>query len=246
VERDYTPVSSDAEWKNGCCSLAVKIYSSGAATQWLRTLQAGAQVLLSHPHMTLRVPSFAPEGAPGSLMRPSSVLLLVGGTGVAPAIQAIRMSTGDSFPLICSYSCRQNDVLGRDMLVKVMEGRIKYITSIQDAYGQNMSSLVEKGAVLNFHVTPPNTDEAPIFQLQSPLDGTIEAPHSLDGNSWEKPPWVKVSAGRVTQQDVEISLGALKKPTRVVISGPASFNSNLRELVCSCGVTPQWITVLEA
>jgi hypothetical protein len=49
--------------------------------------------------------------------------------------QAIRMSTGHSFPLICSYSCRQNDVLVCDMLVKVMEDRIKYITSIQDAYG---------------------------------------------------------------------------------------------------------------
>jgi hypothetical protein len=109
-----------------------------------------------------------------------------------------------------------------------------------------MSVLVEKGAVLNFHVTLPNKDEAPIFQLQSPLDGTIEAPHSLEGNSWKQSPWVKVCTGRVTQQDLEISLGALKKPTRVVISGPADFNSNLRELVCSCGVTPQWITVLEA
>ena len=35
VERDYTPISTWAEWEKGKCDILIKVYPDGAATSWL-------------------------------------------------------------------------------------------------------------------------------------------------------------------------------------------------------------------
>ncbi|CAK0832791.1 unnamed protein product, partial [Prorocentrum cordatum] len=61
VERDYTPVSTAAEWEQGKCDILIKIYRDGLATSWLHRQDPGCSVRLSQPMKTLDVPSLVTD-----------------------------------------------------------------------------------------------------------------------------------------------------------------------------------------
>lgn len=90
VERDYTPVSSWHDWEAGKCDILVKIYSTGLGTSWLHTQQPGSTVWLSTPKKTLGVPSLEPDHRLRYALQHRSVLLIVAGTGIVVAAQALQ------------------------------------------------------------------------------------------------------------------------------------------------------------
>eukprot|EP00966_Prymnesium_polylepis_P271079 6262511-Prymnesium_polylepis.1 len=94
VLREYTPISTVAAWESGTdrseCSLLVKIYPTGRATQWLRARAVGDCVWLSPPRTTLLLPSLTADASDAPSVDFSSVVLLAGGTGIAPLWQIMR------------------------------------------------------------------------------------------------------------------------------------------------------------
>eukprot|EP00411_Alexandrium_monilatum_P001342 CAMPEP_0175184456 /NCGR_PEP_ID=MMETSP0093-20121207/1375_1 /TAXON_ID=311494 /ORGANISM="Alexandrium monilatum, Strain CCMP3105" /LENGTH=749 /DNA_ID=CAMNT_0016477127 /DNA_START=13 /DNA_END=2262 /DNA_ORIENTATION=+ len=110
--RDYTPVSTVAQWEAGRVDLLVKTYSDGVVSKQfgaLRTVdeaQAACQVsyepledqrcwvTISRPLVTLHLPSLTEAPAPlPAAARPDGpvrLALIVGGTGVAPALQLLN------------------------------------------------------------------------------------------------------------------------------------------------------------
>jgi len=118
--REYTPVSSAADWEQGRIDLLVKTYETGAVSRRFALLRQASPgftateeqpcwVLTSKPALTLTLPALtAPsfdlslntspelEKFPVSQQEKSTDLLLthlgivVGGTGIAPAVQILR------------------------------------------------------------------------------------------------------------------------------------------------------------
>jgi tetratricopeptide (TPR) repeat protein len=109
VVREYTPVSTAAEWEDGKLSLLVKTYEDGAlsrkfallrqASPWASAEEQPCWVLCSAPALTLALPGLTeqpPEVA--QMLHPNvdpsppltHLCLVVGGTGIAPAVQILR------------------------------------------------------------------------------------------------------------------------------------------------------------
>ena len=85
VLRDYTPVSDLGAHSRGELDLLIKVYPDGVMTQYLAALPDGAAVLVSEPEKTLSFP--CGPGARGG----TDVALVVGGTGITPAMQLIKV-----------------------------------------------------------------------------------------------------------------------------------------------------------
>jgi ferredoxin-NADP reductase len=236
VERDYTPISSDQDWNNGVCDLVIKIYSNGLATCKLASIAVGTEMWVSQPKKTLRLPMFCEELPVGHRMStplapvPAAVLWLVGGTGVAPALQAIRLAANEAFPIVCVYSCRQDDVLLWNELSAVMSERATRF--------HNDAHL----PLLYFRMTPTieATKDPPLAVLQSESVSKVYSNDSLE--HW----WRQVNSGRLSRQDIADVVRDLPRPLRVVISGPPQFNEEVRAMVCDCDFHTKWITTLEA
>jgi len=118
VAREYTPISSAADWENGRVDLLVKTYRDGKVSKafgMLQTLDDAQQasqvnytsiddqpcwVMLSKPAITLFLPEMIelpPDGGPES-QRVNRLGIVVGGTGVAPAVQLLREVADASGP----------------------------------------------------------------------------------------------------------------------------------------------------
>ncbi len=123
VLRDYTPISSLKEFKAGKLDLLIKVYKDGVMTQYLAALPDGASVLVSDPEKTLSFPDMAPSAVTGlpklsldafvsastaatataaatAAVAPTAsmatdVALIVGGTGITPAMQLLRAALED-------------------------------------------------------------------------------------------------------------------------------------------------------
>lgn len=103
THREYTPISTASDWEKGRLDLLVKTYPEGIVSRKFATLQpwsvskGACWVLVSPPHLTLTLPD-AVDGkhrqttmdALGCIPPATHVCLIVGGTGVAPALQILR------------------------------------------------------------------------------------------------------------------------------------------------------------
>jgi len=213
VERDYTPVSTAEEWDKGCCSLLIKIYPGGKATSWLHTLPVGSELLLSPPKPTLVLP--CPPGPKAAFCQ--SILLVAGGTGIAPAWQildACRAGDMRNSAVTLLYSCRKDDVLMAEPLKQIAEANPKSrltLTLTEPSYGP----------------------EAPFPDFASHQD-------ILTGER------LILREGRIDRPFLEHEVLALPTPPRVVVSGPETMNLAIRALLLDIGLSAEAITVLQA
>lgn len=111
VVRPYTPISTNA--LNGCFELLVKNY--GATAKMSRhlcdTIQVGDTVDFKH------IPANVKIQAP---FRPKHIVMLVGGTGITPMIQALHAILGDANSqnqVTMLYGSRvASDILGKELI----------------------------------------------------------------------------------------------------------------------------------
>jgi cytochrome-b5 reductase len=109
VVRPYTPVSTNA--MVGAFQLMVKVYPEGAMSQHLSRLPMGASVEFKHIPFNVKVQY--PFGA-------RKIVMLVGGTGITPMLQALQAllgtSTDRSKATLLYSSKSQADILARGTL----------------------------------------------------------------------------------------------------------------------------------
>ena len=108
VVRPYTPISTNA--MIGRFELLVKIYDQGAMSQYLDGLQIGSSVEFKHIPFNVKVQyPFAPK-----------VGMLIGGTGIAPMIQALHAILGtadDTTAVSMLYASKvKEDILAQETL----------------------------------------------------------------------------------------------------------------------------------
>jgi ferredoxin-NADP reductase len=227
IERDYTPISTAKAWEEGKVDILIKIYETGLATSWLHKQQLGCSVWLSQPFKTLSVPSLVvdPEDA---AFRPASYLLILAGSGIVAAPQVLHhthRSTcfgGGPPPLVAPvslmYACRQDDVCeSRSLIDWCKQGKLKHCTLV----------LTEAQEV---QTTP--------FPDVEGVDADIAEFSALENAT--------VVRSRISFDHVEIELKSLQDPCRIVVSGPAGFNSAVKEMLCKNGIASEAVTILEA
>lgn len=124
VEREYTPISTAEQWKQGVCELLIKKYEHGLASMWFHGLQEGAEVYLSRPQVTLMLPSLVTlEAVTATTCSPDCVLYIAGGTGIAPFVGVADHFASRNVALELLYGCRADDVLLLDRLQQLSTGR---------------------------------------------------------------------------------------------------------------------------
>mmetsp|Transcript_13691 Transcript_13691/g.43755 ORF Transcript_13691/g.43755 Transcript_13691/m.43755 type:complete len:906 (-) Transcript_13691:33-2750(-) len=127
VSRDYTPVSTREEYAQGVLRFVIKVYPLGRLTSWLaeHAVQgAMLDVSAAHPTQSLRpIDRWLPGQDVGDV---AGVLLLAGGTGIAPILQCVRSLRGRSPPWLRWALVRSDhtpsDVLLRDEALASMGG----------------------------------------------------------------------------------------------------------------------------
>jgi len=218
VERDYTPVSTAKHWESGRCDLLIKVYPDGQATSWLHSLPTGSELFLSPPKPTLRLPSLVPDGEHAEF-RSKSVLIVAGGTGIAPAWQILdsfKDSKLTKIPVTLIYSCRQDDLLMAEPLA-------------------NFAKQSRQSRVL-LTLTEPSSDVTKPF------------PNFTAGKGWQEllGDKLQVKDGRIDRQLLQREVSVLPMPLRAVVSGPESMNLAVDAMLRDIGLTKNAITLLEA
>jgi len=218
VERDYTPISSAEDWDKGSCDLLIKVYPDGKATSWLHSLPIGAELLLSPPKPTLRFPSLVPEGEKVTT-RNKSILLVAGGTGIAPAWQIMETCRASQLqtPVTLIYSCRKDDALMVKSLARFVE--------------KNKQSRI----ILN--LTEPSSDIAKPFPMFASPEPDLRATVGKK---------LQVNDGRIDRQLLQTEVSSLPRPLRAVVSGPETMNLAVQEMLLKAGLDTDSITLLEA
>ena len=183
VVRPYTPISTNA--MIGRFELLVKIYAQGAMSQYLDGLQIGSSVEFKHIPFNVKVQyPFKPR-----------VGMLIGGTGIAPMIQALHaiLGTADDTTIVSMlYASKvKEDILAQETLeawAASSEGRFtcKHVLSAEPdgspwtgARGLITRELIEA------HLPAP-TDDVVIFVCGPPgmyesLCGPRNEPQELKG-----------------------------------------------------------------
>jgi NAD(P)H-flavin reductase len=220
IERDYTAVSTAQDWNEGACRLLIKIYPHGKATQWIaRYLQgAGSTVQLSTPVTTLRVPSLVPEKA-DIFSVPRGVLVLSGGTGIAPLVQILQSFGALKIPLICFHSCRADDVV--------------LLSELDELCRARSGSAITRVTVC---ITPASTEQ----------DGAFANPPAVPLGQLHMWQSMTFHYGRITEALLMGALRDLPAPCRGVITGPEAFNAQFSVLLAKLGLRRENQTVLEA
>ena len=234
IERDYTPISTAQDWEEGRCDLLVKVYNTtGLATSWLHQQPIGCQIHLSRPMRTLFVPSLV-ENPRESKFKPASYLLILAETGIVAASQVLHHSDKSTCfgaePVVTSpvsliYSCRRDDVLmASDIMTWCKEGRLQHCTfAITET--QQCEQLYPEAAAIPEPF--PEMEDVDVAELSRLPNTTVEC-------------------SRISKRTVAASITRLKKPFRVLVSGPAEFNAIAQSLLSSLGVARKSITLLSA
>ena len=262
IERDYTPLSTWREWEQGTCDILIKIYHDGAATSWLHRQPIGAKLWLSQPRKTLQVPSLATDSTrlSNAKKQHSSVLLILGGTGVVAAPQVLHHTDpttcfGTSAhaspplksPVSLIFGCRRDDVLllselanwcakaGASTSGARLRRCVLAVSPPQGATGGPAAGGAEDAAA---------TAAAPLKPFPEAPAGTAE----LD--ALKTLANVSVVDSRVTSELLEAELAALRSELggvcRVVVSGPEAFNGAVKGMLVGLGVDVELVTILEA
>merc|ERR1719235_1835703 len=88
LEREYTPLSNWAEWRDRySLQLLIKVYPNGPMTQYISKLQLGDTLRITEPRVTLTAPSFAPPELDTAV--PDHLVLIAAGTGIMPMLQVL-------------------------------------------------------------------------------------------------------------------------------------------------------------
>lgn len=224
IERDYTPISTAKDWEKGKCDILIKIYDTGLATSWLYKQPLNNTIWLSKPSKTLDVPSLVPDLTEAAF-KPASYLLILAGSGIVAAPQVLHHTDPatcfGSFPVLKSpisliYSCRQDDVCMVNDMVDWCKG----------AKLQHCTLVLtepQAGMVVPF----PEVDDASLTDFES-LENTA------------------VVRSRISRELLDSEVKSLKNPCRIVVSGPASFNSAVKDMLRQNGIGLEAITVLSA
>lgn len=220
IERDYTAISTAQEWKEGTCRLLIKIYLHGKATQWIAQYlhRPGSTVQLSTPVTTLRVPSLVPEKG-NIFSSPRGVLVLSGGTGIAPLVQILQSFAAFNIPLICFHSCRADDVV--------------LLSELDELRSARSGSVITRVTVC---ITPASTEQ----------DGVFTSPPADPLGQLHKWPSMNFHNGRISEALLMGALRDLPTPCRGVITGPEAFNAQFSVMLAKLGLVRENQTVLEA
>ena len=240
VERDYTPISTFSDWVLGKCDLLIKAYPGGKATQWLKRQALGALVHLSEPKLT--------EGAtvPQCLAKPR-LLFVVGGTGVAVAVQGLGALADDCKPVGVVYSCRADDALALDALEALIAQRAGLLGG----------------------------PSAPATSVQVLLTATTAEPAAEAADLAVRHPSIRFAAGRLTRQVLAAALASISgsaaasapegtttsgsadrtgrpvtaaraEEVGIVVSGPAGMNSAVASMLDELGFPKDAVAILQA
>lgn len=222
IERDYTAISTAQEWEAGACRLLIKIYPHGKATQWiLRHLRdPGSTVQLSRPATTLRVPSLVPEKA-ARFAAPRGVLVLSGGTGIAPVVQILQTFGPLPIPVVCFHSCRADDVV--------------LLSELDELCNARSGAAATRVTVC---ITPASTEQQAFFAAPPPPADPLGQTHV--GQT------LHVHHGRISENLLTVALQDMPASCRGVITGPEAFNAHFAALLAKLGLARENQTVLEA
>lgn len=115
VVRPYTPISTNADV--GTFDLLVKKYPDGKMSSFLSELKPSEDKVVAFKHIQFNVKTQYPFNSP------KTVVMLAGGTGITPMIQALHAILGDEEGPIekthLIYGSRNvDDILGKEMLDK--------------------------------------------------------------------------------------------------------------------------------
>ena len=274
IERDYTPLSSEDDLERGELKLLIKIYSNGKATQYLKAQPLGAHLWFSPPQTTLVLPSLRPPASKASALRRrlgrvddlshpelqnvpklapgtapaldfASVVLVAGGTGIAPMWQILQQAkTGvvasassqlSALPMTIVYSCRADDALLIEELAAAVDewprALLRVFVTVTDA-AAGTKPAIDAGRFPALSVSHGRIEQQLLSQaLRRHLgDATGAEPRQAEPTGMPPPPPAASPTG---------------PGPRVVVCGPASFGSEMATLISRLGVSPSAIVTLQ-
>ena len=291
VERNYTPISTAKDWEQGRCNILIKIYPDGLATSWLHRHTAAMliskqlelhdeeesgspstfpkpQVWLSQPVPTLHVPSLRAyhQDTSGNdqltAHKPTSILLLLAGTGVValPQIVAHRNPYGAlgiatrrwqqlHVPIDLVLSCRQDDVLMLPEIVDLCEQGINIDEQTENETTSTGSTSRPKPCKglrsCTLLLTPPGEKKEFEDLPFSNYDSSEQEEALL--KKFQSLANARLVTNRLQLDVLEDVLATHDKAScSVVVSGPSSFNTAVRELLFAAKVDLNFVTILEA
>jgi len=111
--RPYTPISTNADV--GTFDLLVKKYPDGKMSSFLSGLVSSDDAVVSFKHIPFNIKIQYP------FKSPKNIIMIAGGTGITPMVQALHAILGDEEKIIKNthliYGSRsKDDILGKDML----------------------------------------------------------------------------------------------------------------------------------
>ena len=247
VARDYTPISTWEQWDAGECDLLVhRRPSEAAASSRLHKQPLGSDVRFSTPKTTLQVPSLMHPHQFNASSRDeivhAGILLVMGGaSGLSTAAQVLQHADATTCfgagaerapplqgPVHLIYACERDDVC--------MPGELAGWCAAEDGARARLRRLVL--AISTPPAAPPEAkDDAPLDL--GPLEALENVRILQDGES------SPVITGELLQAELA-PLRALGR-CRVVVSGPASFNAAVTQILeAQCNVGPDAITIVAA
>ncbi|KAK3276468.1 hypothetical protein CYMTET_15456 [Cymbomonas tetramitiformis] len=169
IVRDYTPVSSREEWREGVLRLLIKLYPEGLMSAELAKLSPGDAVEIGAPQLTMTMPQLqVPGDASGGGLSPESkanpqeipvsvwpsdltLAIIVGGTGITPGLQLLDLvaKTPDVFRAAGTVrasliqSTRVTDVCLQERLSEAVicaEGRVTVVCALTNGGNAETSS----------------------------------------------------------------------------------------------------------
>jgi len=267
--REYTPVSTVAEWESGRVDLLVKTYCNGVVSKQFGMLQtvdeaqAACQVnytpleeqqcwvTLSRPLVTLYLPGLteasalsAPANAGAT---PLHLALVVGGTGVAPALQVLRevADPRGAFGAHCTalllYSSRTVlDVLLLDEL-RALEasapGRITVRHTLSHASDELEDDDPWDALPMQVYFPGRHGHFASYFnQPSEPVNGPLRTARGQEAGL----------RGRVS---LEMLAGLLPPPgpgTKAIVSGPQQMLDDVGDMLLQLGHSQDSVVLLRA
>uniref|UniRef100_A0A7S4RYN9 FAD-binding FR-type domain-containing protein n=1 Tax=Alexandrium monilatum TaxID=311494 RepID=A0A7S4RYN9_9DINO len=246
VVREYTPVSTAAEWERGKLRLLVKTYARGSVSRRFAQLRAATDLTdieeqrcwaqISVPLPTLKLERFAAT---------AHLALIAGGTGVAPALQLLREvidpqgALGTSCRATLVYSSGSpEDVFLLDELrhvEKAAGGRVRvHHTLTSEATGGAAGKAAEREAVQQ--IREQHHGFASRWNPFQPKGGPLGAGSGEDGGL----------RGRASPEMMKALLAPPGPATRVVVSGPPQMLEDVRAILLGLGHSADALVELEA
>jgi cytochrome-b5 reductase len=113
VVRPYTPISTNAD--RGTFDLLIRRYPDGKMSSFIAELKPSKEGIVAFKHIPFNVKIQYPFNSPKTLV------MIAGGTGITPMIQALHAILGDEkSPIEKTYllygSRNKDDILGKEML----------------------------------------------------------------------------------------------------------------------------------